>query len=44
MFLMNAPNDDETRQINEQSNEARNEFWFDIHAPPASECAFVLGC
>ena len=39
--LIKAPNDDEQRQISEQSNEARNEFWLDIHAPPASECAYM---
>ena len=29
--------------MSEQSNEARNEFWFDIQAPPASEWALLTG-
>ena len=40
-FLKYAPKDEETEQTNEHISDARNEFWLDIQAPPASEWAEI---
>ena len=41
LFLRYAPKDDETEHTKEHKSDARNEFWLDIQAPPASEWAEI---